>query len=90
MVAIAMPNCWLRHKVKGTLYPYTLVMASNPSVEEVSEEIAFPEKFMTPKRKARSKTGTLSLATGDTVTAKAKPPKKKTKAALAADASRGL
>lgn len=44
---------WLRNKVDGTIYEWDRYLAANPKCEEVSEEIAFPEKFLTPGISAR-------------------------------------
>ena len=41
-------NRWLRNKVDGTIYGWDPILARNPKCEEVSEEVAFPEKFLTP------------------------------------------
>ena len=44
--ALATPGRWLRNKRDGTIYGWTQVLANNPLVEEVTEEVAFPEKFI--------------------------------------------
>jgi hypothetical protein len=44
---------WLRHKQDGTIYEWDRYLAAHPKLEEVSEEIAFPEKFLTPGISAR-------------------------------------
>jgi hypothetical protein len=84
---LAIPGRWLRHVKDGTVYGYTASLASNPLVEEVTEEEAFPERFLTEKQKTRK--SELNLSTDPKKVAKAKPTKK-TKDALAADASRGM
>ena len=38
---------WLRNKIDGTIYEWDRYLAANPKCEEVSEEVAFPEKFLT-------------------------------------------
>jgi hypothetical protein len=47
---------YLRNKRDGFIYDYTELLAENPMVEEVSEEEAFPEKFI-PKTQKGRKTG---------------------------------
>ena len=47
---------YLRNKRDGFIYDYTDLLAENPMVEEVTEEEAFPEKFVPKKQKGR-KTG---------------------------------
>jgi hypothetical protein len=44
---------WLRHKQDGTIYEWNHYLANNPKLEEVSEEIAFPEKYMTDAHRQR-------------------------------------
>lgn len=44
---------WLRHKTDGTIYEWDKYLDKHPKLEEVSEEIAFPEKFLTPGIAAR-------------------------------------
>jgi len=46
-----MAEVFLRHKLTGYIHGWTAILAQNPIVEEVSEEIAFPERFLTKKRK---------------------------------------
>tara|TARA_R100000781_G_scaffold12252_2_gene10922 strand:+ start:295 stop:672 length:378 start_codon:yes stop_codon:yes gene_type:complete len=89
--SLATPGRWLRHKKDGTIYGWTKILASNPAVEEVTEEVAFPEKFIPKKQKARK--AKLDLATDETSVEEATTaPKKKSKSreALNADASKGL
>jgi len=81
------PGRWLRHKTDGQVFYHTDNLAKNVNMEEVTEEEAFPERFLTKKQKARK--SELDLSTDPKEVVKAKP-KKKTKAALAADASRGI
>ena len=47
---------YLRGKKDGFIYDYTELLAENPMVEEVTEEEAFPEKFV-PKAQKGRKTG---------------------------------
>jgi hypothetical protein len=44
---------WLRHKQDGTIYEWDKYLGKHPKLEEVSEEVAFPEKFLTPAIKSR-------------------------------------
>ena len=83
--ALATPGRWLRNKKDGTIYGWTAVLANNPLVEEVTEEIAFPEKFIPKEQKAR--VSNLKLATDeDSVEEAVAAPKKKTKAKVAVEA----
>jgi len=85
MSNLAIPGRWLRHKLDGTIYSYNANLAPNPAVEEVSEEVAFPEKFLPAKQKGRK--SKIDMSVGDDV----KPSKgKKIKVAVRADALRGL
>jgi len=89
--SLATPGRWLRNKKDGTIYGWTKVLAGNPTVEEIPEELAFPERFIPTTQKKRK--STLDLATDETSidTAEAAPKKKsKAKEALGADASKGL
>ena len=47
---------YLRNKNDGFIYDYSDLLAENPLVEEVTEEEAFPEKFI-PKAQKGRKTG---------------------------------
>ncbi len=87
MANLATPGRWLRHKKDGTIYPYNDITAKNPAVEEVPEELAFPERFMPAKQKGRE--AKLDLGTNETAVSKAKP-QKGTKPELAAEAAKGL
>ena len=48
-----MAGRWLRNTVDGTIYGWNEILAENPKTEEVAEEQAFPEKFMTKEQKSR-------------------------------------
>jgi hypothetical protein len=76
---------YLRNKRDGFIYDYTELLAENPMVEEVTEQEAFPEKFI-PKKQTGRKTG-LKLET-PTEEIPVEPPV--VNAELNADASRGL
>jgi hypothetical protein len=54
---------YLRNKKDGFVYDWNPILAENPMCEEVTEEEAFPEKFVPKKQKGR-KTG-LALETED-------------------------
>tara|TARA_R110000824_G_scaffold61410_1_gene163301 strand:- start:2238 stop:2612 length:375 start_codon:yes stop_codon:yes gene_type:complete len=82
--ALATPGRWLRNKRDGTIYGWTQVLANNPLVEEVTEEVAFPEKFIPKTQKTRA--SDLKLATDeDSVEEAVAAPKKKTKAKVAVE-----
>ena len=86
-MAKAEPGRWLKHKKDGTIYGYTDVMAKNPAVEEVSAEIAFPEKHIPAKQEGRE--ARVNLSTDEKLVKKAsKKPNKKTE--LNIEASRGV
>jgi hypothetical protein len=53
MAILGHPGRWLRHKLDGTIYNYNDILCNNPAVEEVSEELAFPERFIPEKQKGR-------------------------------------
>jgi hypothetical protein len=83
--ALATPGRWLRNKRDGTIYGWTQVLASNPLVEEVTEEVAFPEKFIPKTQKTRA--SDLKLTTDEASVEEAvAAPKKKTKAKAAVEA----
>jgi hypothetical protein len=89
MVTLATPGRWLRHKTNGTIYGHNDILAKNPAVEEVSAEIAFPEKHIPASQVGRQ--SKLDLSTDEDVVEAAKPKKSKAgKAAISADASKGL
>jgi len=48
-----MAGRWLRNTIDGTIYGWNEILAENPKTEEVTEEQAFPEKFMTKEQKSR-------------------------------------
>ena len=48
-----MAGRWLRNTVDGTIYGWNEILAENSKTEEVTEEQAFPEKFMTKDQKSR-------------------------------------
>jgi hypothetical protein len=59
---------WIRSRVNGMVFPYNEVLAENPVCEVISEEEAFPEKFMPAharKRKRGPQQLTLDLTTED-------------------------
>ena len=76
---------YLRNKRDGFIYDYTELLSENPMVEEVTEEEAFPEKFIPKKQKGR-KSG-LKLET-PTEEIPVEPPYEN--AELNAEASKGL
>lgn len=44
---------YLRHKAKGTIYSWNTEIAKNPNIETVTEEQAFPERFVPSDIKTR-------------------------------------
>lgn len=54
---------FLRNKVDGTVYDWNPILAKNPKCEEVSEQEAFPERFIPKKQKGRK--SSLNLTTDD-------------------------
>lgn len=73
MVIMGHPGRWLRHKKDGTIYNYNDVLAKNPAVEEVPEEIAFPEKHIPVKQQGRK--AKVDLSTDEGVVEESKPKK---------------
>ena len=81
---------YLRHKLDGWIYDWNPILAANPLCEEVSEEEAYPEKFLKKEtleepKKRRRKKDALDLTTADIP-----EPPPYTPPELAADASRRL
>tara|TARA_B100000214_G_scaffold252479_1_gene185689 strand:- start:540 stop:866 length:327 start_codon:yes stop_codon:yes gene_type:complete len=74
---------WLRNIVDGEIYGWNEILAENPRTEEVTEEEAFPEKFMTKKQRGRPPK--VDLQTDDIP-----DPKGETPPELAEEASKGL
>ena len=60
---------YIKNKVDGTIYEWDEILAKNPKCEEVTEEQAYPERFIKEEmndtvKKVRSRTKTsLSLDT---------------------------
>ena len=91
-----MSKMYIRVKKDGFLYDYNEILAKNPACEVITEQEAFPERFVpahvadrvetpeTPKRATKRK-ATLDLTTADIPEA---PPY--TSPELAAEASKGL
>lgn len=52
---------WLRNKIDGEIYGWNEILAENPRTEEVTEEEAFPEKFMPKNQKGRKTKLNLSV-----------------------------
>jgi hypothetical protein len=44
---------YLRNRRDGTIYEWDAILAENPLCEEVTEQEAYPEKFIPPAQKAR-------------------------------------
>ena len=87
---------WIRVKKDGFIYPYDDILAKNPSCEVVTEQVAFPHKFITPEVKeaiakhtekptrGRPRKAPLDLSTPVPETPVYNPPE------LGADAAKGL
>jgi len=63
---------YLRNTKDGFIYGWNTILAANPLCEEVTEEEAYPERFVKPKQvarakraRARTKTKMLDLSTDD-------------------------
>jgi hypothetical protein len=68
-----MTKMYLRNKKDGFIYGWNEILAKNPLCEPVTEEEAYPERFVKPeqvekvkKTRARRKTKALDLSTEDT------------------------
>lgn len=48
-----MSGRWLKNTVDGEIYEWDEILADNPKTVEVTEEQAFPEKFIPKKQKGR-------------------------------------
>lgn len=90
-----MSKMFIRVKSDGFIYEYNEILAKNLECEVVSEEVAYPERFIPPaamhriaegdKSTGRKKKGTLDLATANIPEA---PPY--TSPELAAEAAKGM
>lgn len=77
---------YLRNKKDGTIYEWHPVLARNAACEEVTEQEAFPERFVTAVvEKAKRRTKKITLDTDDIPEMPAY-----TSPELSADASRDL
>lgn len=81
---------YLRNRKDGFIYDWHPILAQNELCVEVTEEEAYPERFVKPEvvekvEKVRTRRGKLDLATADV----AEPPAI-TNPDIAADASRRL
>ena len=74
---------WLRHKTDGTIYGWDKYLADNELCEEVSAEVAFPEKHI-PKKQEKRKTQM------DLTTKKIPAQPKSSNVELDAEGSKGL
>ena len=48
-----MSGRWLKNTADGEIYEWDEILADNPKTVEVTEEQAFPEKFIPKKQKGR-------------------------------------
>lgn len=78
-----MANRWLKNKKDGTIYEWNAILADNPLCEEITEEQAFPERFV-PKAQ-RGRKAKIKLDTKDVPQEPDNTPIE-----LAEEASRGL
>jgi len=77
---------YLRNKNDGFIYEWHEILAKNPLCEEVTEEEAFPERFMTVAvEKAKRRTKKIELVADDNLTEPVYSSPE-----LSADASRDL
>jgi len=89
-----MTTKYLRNKVDGFIYGWNPILAKNPKCVEVTEEEAFPERFVKPEqvekvkqRRAKTKTAAVDFSTPEDQVDDAPPA---TSPELSADASQGL
>lgn len=90
-----MSKMYIRVRKDGFIYDFNPILAKNAECEVVSEEIAYPERFIPPavvqrveeaaKATGRKKKGALDLTTTDIPEAPAYTPPE-----LAAEASKGM
>jgi len=90
-----MSKMFIRVKADGFIYDFNPILAKNPECEVISEEVAYPERFIPPavvqqiaegdKPTVRKKRGTLDLTTAEIPEA---PPY--TPPELAEEAARGM
>lgn len=76
------PKRWLRSRKNGVVFAYSPYLAGNPNVEEVTEEQAFPERFIPDAQKGRKPRVDLAEVSVE------EPPRQTTPLDL--EASRGL
>ena len=81
---MAKDTLWLRHKIDGTIYGYNDLLAKNRKVETVTEDIAFPERYILKKQQGRK--SEVDVSTKDVPD----KPKAKGKAGVRKTASKGL
>lgn len=63
---------WLKHRTDGTIYEWDAILDKHPSLVEVTEQEAFPEKFIpvsaieaVAKKRGRKPKTSLDLYTDD-------------------------
>ena len=80
-----MSELYIKVKRDGFILPYSDILAANPGCDVVSEEVAFPERFVPEFAKKPVRRKRVDLTTGDVpAEPETTPPE------LAADAARGL
>lgn len=86
-----MSKMYIRVRKDGFIYDYNDILARNPECEVVSEEVAYPERFVNPNAVEEVKAArTRRKAALDLTTTDIPEPPVYTPPELAADASRGL
>ena len=86
-----MSTMYIRVRRDGFIYDWNPILAKNPDCEVITEEEAYPERFIQPavveqvKLERKKRTGALDLGTSDIPEA---PPY--TSPELAAEAARGM
>ena len=91
-----MSTMYIRVKKDGFIYDYNEILAKNPGCEVISEEVAFPERFIPAhaaehvEEVAKPKTVRKKKAALDLTTADIPEPPDYTSPELAAEAARGM
>lgn len=85
-------NKFLRNRKDGTIYDWHPILAANPVCEEITEEEAYPERFIKPKQVERVKKTRARRKTKLDLETKDLPddPKQEAAPEIGQDASRGL
>jgi len=82
---------YLKNNVDGTIYEWSEILAENPKCIEVTEEEAYPERFLKPEMtEAVDKVRKRTKKALDLATEEVPEPPPYTDPELAIEASRGL